>query len=167
MTPFLRSMKPHMIANSHNVDPSGRSQQGPAWADAWHLWTVIAPRRSIAGRLVWGTVWRRSGGCVGSTRNSSSIWMMIFGTASVIATNNPPLILAHFPLERQRHSTLQTSMRYFFRIFYGPEVFPDEVGNTFSRSCDISGQSHRCRTMQGRRALLAEFGVRVGREWQE
>jgi hypothetical protein len=106
-------------------------------------------------------------GGVGSTRNSSSIWMMIFGTASVIATNNPRLVLAHFPLERQRHSTLQTSMRYFFHIFDGPEVFPDEVGNTFSRSCDISGQSHRCRTMQGRRALLVEFGVRVGREWQE
>jgi hypothetical protein len=25
----------------------------------WHLWTVIIPRRSITGRLVWGTIWRR------------------------------------------------------------------------------------------------------------
>ena len=25
----------------------------------WHVWTVTLPRRSIAGRLVWGTVWRR------------------------------------------------------------------------------------------------------------
>ncbi len=34
----------------------------PAWADAWHLWTVILPRRSITGRLVHGTVWRRHDG---------------------------------------------------------------------------------------------------------
>ena len=26
---------------------------------AWHVWTVTLPRRSITGRLVWGTVWRR------------------------------------------------------------------------------------------------------------
>jgi hypothetical protein len=26
----------------------------------WHIWTVTIPRRSITGRLVWGTVWRRS-----------------------------------------------------------------------------------------------------------
>ncbi len=25
----------------------------------WHIWTVTMPRRSITGRLVWGTVWRR------------------------------------------------------------------------------------------------------------
>jgi hypothetical protein len=25
----------------------------------WHLWTVTIPRRSITGRLLWGTVWRR------------------------------------------------------------------------------------------------------------
>jgi hypothetical protein len=103
-------------------------------------------------------------GGVGSTRNSSSIWMMIFGTASVIATNNPRLILAHFPLERQRHSTLQTSMRYFFIFLTVPKCFLTRLGTHCSRSCDISGQSHRCRAMQGRRALLVEFGVRIGRE---
>jgi hypothetical protein len=26
---------------------------------AWHVCTVTFPRRSITGRLVWGTVWRR------------------------------------------------------------------------------------------------------------
>jgi hypothetical protein len=31
----------------------------PAWAEVWHLWTVIVPRRSITGRLVFGQVWRR------------------------------------------------------------------------------------------------------------
>jgi hypothetical protein len=25
----------------------------------WHVWTVTLPRRSITGRLLWGTVWRR------------------------------------------------------------------------------------------------------------
>jgi hypothetical protein len=51
-----------MIANSHKIDPSVSSQPRLAWADAWHLWKVIFPRRSITGRLVWGTVWRRRSG---------------------------------------------------------------------------------------------------------
>jgi hypothetical protein len=33
-----------------------------AWAEVWHLWTVIIPRRSITGRLVYGRVWRRHDG---------------------------------------------------------------------------------------------------------
>jgi hypothetical protein len=32
------------------------------WADTWHLWTVMMPRRSITGRLLWGKVWRRHDG---------------------------------------------------------------------------------------------------------
>ena len=31
----------------------------PAYMEAWHLQTVIIPRRSITGRLLWGTVLRR------------------------------------------------------------------------------------------------------------
>jgi hypothetical protein len=34
----------------------------PAWAEVWHLWNVIMPRRSITGRLVRGKVWRRHDG---------------------------------------------------------------------------------------------------------
>jgi hypothetical protein len=34
----------------------------PTWAEAWHLWTVLIPRRSITGRLVFGKVWRRHDG---------------------------------------------------------------------------------------------------------
>jgi hypothetical protein len=34
----------------------------PAGAEFWHLWTVRIPRRSIAGKLVWGLVWRRHDG---------------------------------------------------------------------------------------------------------
>jgi hypothetical protein len=32
------------------------------WAGIWHLWTVLIPRRSITGRLLWGRVWRRHDG---------------------------------------------------------------------------------------------------------
>ena len=31
----------------------------PSYVEAWHLRTVIIPRRSITGRLLWGTVLRR------------------------------------------------------------------------------------------------------------
>ena len=34
----------------------------PSWAEVWHLWTVIVPRRSITGRLLTGQVWRRHNG---------------------------------------------------------------------------------------------------------
>jgi hypothetical protein len=52
-----------MMANGSNTDSAVRSHLEPAaWSDAWHLWQVIIPRRSIAGRLVWGTVWRRNRG---------------------------------------------------------------------------------------------------------
>ena len=34
----------------------------PAWAETWHLWTVLMPRRSISGKRVFGQVWRRRSG---------------------------------------------------------------------------------------------------------
>ena len=34
----------------------------PAWANVWHLWTVLIPRRTITGKLVCGKVWRRHDG---------------------------------------------------------------------------------------------------------
>jgi hypothetical protein len=34
----------------------------PAWAEIWHLWKLIIPRRSITGRLLTGQVWRRHDG---------------------------------------------------------------------------------------------------------
>jgi hypothetical protein len=34
----------------------------PAWAEVWHLWKIIVPRRSITGRLLTGQVWRRHDG---------------------------------------------------------------------------------------------------------
>jgi hypothetical protein len=43
--------------------PQGLTQhRGGAWTDVWHLWTVMIPRRSITGRLLWGKVWRRHDG---------------------------------------------------------------------------------------------------------
>jgi hypothetical protein len=49
-----------MIADSDNRTVSMSAQQ--TWIQAWHLWTVFLPRRSITGRLVYGQVWRRHDG---------------------------------------------------------------------------------------------------------
>ena len=35
---------------------------GSGWTEIWHLWTIIVPRRSINGQLVYGKVWRRHDG---------------------------------------------------------------------------------------------------------
>jgi hypothetical protein len=48
------------MANSSDTHSAVRSDLGQAWSDAWHLWRIIIPRRSITGRLVWGMVWRRN-----------------------------------------------------------------------------------------------------------
>jgi hypothetical protein len=50
-----------LMANSSETDSAARSDVRQR-SDAWHLWRVIMPRRSIAGRLVWGMVWRRNRG---------------------------------------------------------------------------------------------------------
>ncbi|MCP3389706.1 hypothetical protein NLM27_13075 [Bradyrhizobium sp. CCGB12] len=42
--------------NLKTVDPPS------SWTEIWHLWTVIVPRRSINGQLVYGKVWRRHDG---------------------------------------------------------------------------------------------------------
>lgn len=34
-------------------------KQRPPYEEVWHLWTVLYPRRSITGRLLWGAVLRR------------------------------------------------------------------------------------------------------------
>jgi hypothetical protein len=52
-----------MHIESREIDPGTRLQEPKAaWARVWHLWTVILPRRSITGRLVFGKVWRRHDG---------------------------------------------------------------------------------------------------------
>jgi len=51
-----------MKAQSHrHLQLPGQSSK-PAWAEVWHLWTVIVPRRTITGRLASGKVWRRHDG---------------------------------------------------------------------------------------------------------
>ena len=58
---FLRSRV--MLIESREIDPgSGLQEPKAAWAGVWHLWTVILPRQSITGRLVFGKVWRRHAG---------------------------------------------------------------------------------------------------------
>ena len=53
-----------MTANIESRDPLQMLglNSNPAWAQTWHLWRVIFPRRSIAGPLVVGKVWRRHDG---------------------------------------------------------------------------------------------------------
>jgi hypothetical protein len=51
-----------MIADSDNHSAMMDLSPRPAWTEAWHLWTVLVPRRSITGRLLYGQVWRRRDG---------------------------------------------------------------------------------------------------------
>lgn len=51
-----------MKANGLDRPLSGTTAPPQTWKQAWHLWRVLLPRRSITGRLVWGTVWRRAQG---------------------------------------------------------------------------------------------------------
>jgi len=48
-----------IIASKHDVLRILAPKQRPPYEEVWHLWTVIIPRRSITGRLLWGTVLRR------------------------------------------------------------------------------------------------------------
>jgi hypothetical protein len=51
-----------MITSRHEHDEVLGLESIPAWALLWHLKRVIFPRSSIAGHLLWGTVWRRHDG---------------------------------------------------------------------------------------------------------
>ena len=48
-----------MIADRRDQVEHFEMSQPPAWAETWHLWTVLMPRRSISGKLLFGQVWRR------------------------------------------------------------------------------------------------------------
>jgi hypothetical protein len=50
-----------MIADGDDQTAMDLSPQA-AWAEAWHLWSVLVPRRSITGRIVYGKVCRRYDG---------------------------------------------------------------------------------------------------------
>jgi hypothetical protein len=50
------------MVRGDNILPVFVSKMKPAWAEVWHLWTVVIPRRSITGRLIFGKVWRRHDG---------------------------------------------------------------------------------------------------------
>ena len=47
-----------MTVNSNAVLRIPKMQQKIGSYDNWHVWPVTFPRRSINGRLVWGTVLR-------------------------------------------------------------------------------------------------------------
>jgi hypothetical protein len=50
------------MGRSNDSFPVSNLISKPAWTEVWHLWTVIMPRRSITGRLLYGKVWRRHDG---------------------------------------------------------------------------------------------------------
>jgi hypothetical protein len=47
------------IANKHDILRILSPKHRFSYDEVWHLWRVIIPRRSITGRLLWGTVLRR------------------------------------------------------------------------------------------------------------
>jgi hypothetical protein len=49
----------HIIASKHDILTMLRPKQRSPHEEAWHLWTVIIPRVSITGRLLWGAILRR------------------------------------------------------------------------------------------------------------
>ena len=48
-----------IIVSKHDLLRILVPKQRPPFEEVWHLWMVIVPRRSITGRLLWGTVLRR------------------------------------------------------------------------------------------------------------
>ena len=62
-----------MIADGRGQAEHFEMSPPPAWAETWHLWTVLMPRRSISGISFldrYGVVEAAGGG---NTRNLSSI----------------------------------------------------------------------------------------------
>jgi hypothetical protein len=51
-----------MIARDYPIEHSNGRVATSSEPSGWHLWTVIIPRRSISGKLVFGQVWRRRHG---------------------------------------------------------------------------------------------------------
>jgi hypothetical protein len=48
-----------IIASKHDVFRILTPMPRPPYEEVWHLWKIVLPRRSITGRLLWGTVLRR------------------------------------------------------------------------------------------------------------
>jgi hypothetical protein len=48
-----------IVVNNQNVLPAAHPKPGIPYDQAWHVWIVTIPRRSITGGLVLGTVLRR------------------------------------------------------------------------------------------------------------
>jgi len=66
-----------IIARKHDVLRMFAPKQRPPYEEVWHLWTIIIPKRSITGRLLWGTILRR---------REDDRWIYKKSTASIDAT---------------------------------------------------------------------------------
>ena len=51
-----------IIASKYDVLRMLAPKQKFPHEEVWHLWIAVIPRRSITGRLLWGTVFRRWNG---------------------------------------------------------------------------------------------------------
>jgi hypothetical protein len=62
LTALFAALSLSLMTISHDFRQILSLNPQPAWADVWHLWRILMPRRSITGRLLWGRVWRRHDG---------------------------------------------------------------------------------------------------------
>jgi hypothetical protein len=59
---LVANVEAEVNVNGYDILQSFTRHRGGGWTDVWHLWTIMIPRRSITGRLLWGKVWRRHDG---------------------------------------------------------------------------------------------------------
>ena len=62
MVRAVRTTMPRIVTTRLDIFRMLAPKPRPPYEGVWHLWQVFVPRRSITGRLLWGTVLRRRDG---------------------------------------------------------------------------------------------------------
>ena len=62
MVRAVRTTMPRTVTTRPDIFRTLAPKPRPPYEEVWHLWQVFVPRRSITGRLLWGTVLRRRDG---------------------------------------------------------------------------------------------------------
>ena len=70
MVRAVRTMMPRTVTTRPDIFRTLAPKPRPPYEEVWHLWQVFVPRRSITGRLLWGTVCVGETAADGFTRNS-------------------------------------------------------------------------------------------------